>query len=172
MHVEIPARATVGYLVRNDTVNLPWKKRGVGAGRRNGYGGGILYGESRETGCVREILEEGRVKTWGQDLQPVALLRCHNRMENGQTFLCTVFVFQTSFWLGFTEPKESDEMGLPAWFPINALPLQELLPADQLWLPRFFKERKLLLVTARYGPNQKTLDEAVTIEEIESLPEE
>lgn len=170
MNNEILYRATVGYLVKNSEVNLPTKKRGIGAGFRNGYGGETNPGETCGACCVREILEEGRVKTWVQDLKPVALLRCHNRTETGQLFLCTVHVFQTKFWLG--DPKETEEVGTSTWFPTSNLPVQELMLADRIWLPRFFRDQKPIVVTIRYGPRQTTLDCEVEIEKVETLPEE
>lgn len=170
MNEKILNLAVLCYLVKNGEVNLPMKKKKIGARFRNGYGGGVESNESPNTCAVREALEEGKIKTWIEDLERIALLRCHNRTEEGQNFLCTVHVFQTKFWLG--EPKETEEMGSPAWFSINNLPLQELMLGDRIWLPRFFRDQKPLMVTIRYGPHQKTLDCEVEIEEVETLPEE
>jgi len=146
------------------------KKEKIGSGFRNGYGGGVRSNESPNACAVREALEEGRIKTWVEDLEPIALLHCHNRTEEGKNFLCAVHVFQTKFWLG--EPQETAEMGPPAWFPISHLPLEELMLTDRIWLPRFFRDQKLLFVKACYGPRQQTLAGEVEIEEVAALPEE
>lgn len=169
--------ATIVYLVKNtkkdgSAINLPVKKRNIGAGFRNGYGGGIEQEETPAVCAVREILEEGKVKTWPEDLRPIALLRCHNRPEAGEKFLCVVYVFKTSFWLGLTEPKETDEMGPPTWFPIGELPIAQLMPADKIWLPRLLIDQKPLVVTAHYGSHQQTLEDEVVIEEVDTLPKE
>ncbi len=170
MNQETLCHATVGFLTKHNRVNLPVKKRKTGAGFRNGYGGKIWPEETPSACVTREILEEGRIKTWPQDLRRIALLHCHNRTETGEKFLYVVHVFETTFWLG--EPKETEEMGPPAWFPTDALPLDELMIDDRLWLPRFFRDRKPLVVTVKYGPNQATLDEEMVIEEVLTLPEE
>lgn len=170
MNHETVHRATVGFLIKNGRINLPVKKRKIGAGFRNGYGGGIQAEETPAACFIRETLEEGRIKTWLQDLRHIALLRCHHRTETGEKSLWIVHIFETGFWLG--EPKETEEMGPPTWFPTDALPIQELMLDDRLWLPRVLRDKKPLVVTARYGPNQATLDEDVIIEEVETLPEE
>lgn len=170
MNQETLHRATVCFLIKDGCINLPVKKRKIGAGFRNGYGGGIEAKETPAECVIRETLEEGRIKIWLQDLRRIALLRCHNRAEAGEKSLLIVHIFKTSFWLG--EPKETSEMGRPIWFPTDALPIQELMLDDRVWLPRVLRDRKLVVVTSRYGPNQASLDEEVIIEEVETLPEE
>jgi len=170
MNEETIYRATVGFLIKNGRVNLPMKKRKMGAGLRNGYGGGIEDGETPAECVMRETMEEGRIKTWLQDLRRIALLRCHHITETNGKSLWIVHVFETGFWLG--EPKETSEMGPPAWFPIDALPIDELMLDDRIWLPRLFRDRKPLIVTAHYWPDQKTLEDEVGVEEVATLPEE
>ncbi|MDO8482421.1 MAG: NUDIX domain-containing protein [bacterium] len=170
MNQEMIYRATVGFLIKNRRINLPIKKRKIGAGFRNGYGGKVVIPETLAECVIRETLEEGRIKTWLQDLHRIALLRCHHQMETGEKSIWIVHVFEIGFWLG--EPRETTEMGQPAWFPINALPIHELMPDDRIWLPRLFRDQKPLIVTAHYRPDQKTLDGEVGVEEVAALPEE
>ena len=170
MNEEMTYRATVCFLIKHGRINLPVKKLEIGAGFRNGYGGKIQTGETPAECAAREVLEEGRIKTWPQDVRRIALLRCHHRTETDEKSLWIVHVFETGFWLG--KPKETAEMGPPEWFPTDALPIHELMLDDRIWLPRVLIDRKPLVVTARYGPNQTILDEEVAIEEVETLPEE
>lgn len=170
MNKENVRLATVCYLIKDNTVSLPIKKKGVGAGFRNGYGGGIKSDESPDYAAIREILEEADVKVYTCDLNPMAILRCHNRSDDGQTFLYIIYAYWTKFWSG--EPEETQEMGEPKWFPIDNLPIEELMLSDREWLQRFFRDMKPLVVTAHYGPNQLTLERAVEIEEVSELPEE
>ncbi|KKU68677.1 MAG: NUDIX hydrolase [Parcubacteria group bacterium GW2011_GWA2_47_16] len=170
MNEEMTYRATVCFLIKHGRINLPVKRLGIGTGFRNGYGGKIEGLETLAICAAREVLEEGRVKTWPQDLRRLALLRCHYRTETNEKSLWIVHVFETGFWLG--EPKETKEMGPPEWFPVGTLPIDELMLDDRIWLPRVLKDRKPLVVTARYGPDQKTLEDEVGIEEVAVLPEE
>ena len=45
---------TLTYLLREEYVNLPEKKRGFGVNRHNGYGGKQNGEESIETAAIRE----------------------------------------------------------------------------------------------------------------------
>ncbi len=69
--------ATLCFLVRGDPpqeVLLGFKKKGFGAGKRNGIGGKIEDGESVVRAAAREMYEETGVRVAEADLQPVALL--------------------------------------------------------------------------------------------------
>lgn len=170
MSEKILHRAVVCYLIKDGTINLPIKKLGIGTGRRNGYGGKIRPAEGADYAAKRETYEESLVTVMTRDLEPVALLHCHNRPETGKPFTCTVRVFLAKFWTG--KPEETPEMGPPQWFGTGTLPLGELMPADRIWLPRFFRDGKLLVVQASYGPRQETLEGDVLIDEVLTLPEE
>lgn len=175
MKEKILKKATLVFLVVKDRVCLPVKKLKIGvkigAGKRNGYGGGIDGDETPAQCAIRELLEEARVKTWAEDLKPVALLRCHNRTKEDVEFTCVVHVFITNFWLG--EPKKTDEMGPPEWFNTENLELikSEFMLGDTEWLPRLFKDGKPLVVEMWYGPNQSKLVRPTEITEVEELPE-
>ena len=136
MNIEKVRRATLCYLIKNNAVNLPIKKRKVGVSFRNGYGGHIREDESPEYATIREILEESHSKVNTRDLNPLAILRCHSRNEEGQAILYLIYVYWTKFWKG--EPEETEETGLPTWFDFNHLPVNELMPADRVWIQQLY----------------------------------
>jgi len=49
---------TLGFLFRNGKIILAEKKRKIGAGKLNGYGGEIEDGEDRISSLLREVEEE------------------------------------------------------------------------------------------------------------------
>lgn len=166
--------ASVFLIQQNSKVCLAVKKCRIGAGFLMAYGGHLEEKESPETCAVRELLQEAGVKTWPQDLEKVAILRCHNVTKAGKRFICIVHVFLTRFWL--SDPKESDEMGRPEWHKPDALPFLRIMLADRdwlyTWLPKLISGKKKIIVTIWHGPNQETLERPVQVEEVDKLPDE
>jgi hypothetical protein len=62
------------------------------------------------------------------------------------------------------------EMFDPKWFDIDALPLEEMMPADSVWLPVVLSGRKII-GSAKYSPCQKELLSSVIYCEVEELPD-
>ena len=60
--------ATLTFLLRDEQVNLPRKKRGFGINRHNGYGGKQHDGESVEEAVIRELIEESSIYAEKSDL--------------------------------------------------------------------------------------------------------
>ncbi len=177
MEEKILKVASLVYLVKNGRVCMSVKKKHIGAGYLNGAGGGLEETDATIEECAcREVLDEWRVKVWPVDLRNrrIALLRCHNRTEQDEGFICTVHVFYTTFWLGI--PQESDELGPPEWFPIGELPYSRLMLGDREWMrdwfPKLIAGAAKLIVTSWYGPRQALLDKPTTFEEVKELPKE
>ena len=158
--------ATLVFLVRAGRVLLARKTRHIGEGRWNGYGGGIEEGESLEQCAIRECQQESGVEIDPADLKKVAEVTFHNIKTDGKKFSCLVHVFITECWTG--EPKESEEMATPTWFPFDLLPTQEMMPADSVWMPLILSGKKII-GEAYYGPFQKTLLKPVVITEVSSF---
>ena len=154
-------RAVVVFLIKNGKICLPKKKFKIGAGKRNGYGGGVGDGESWREAAAREVAEEARIKVWPHELKKIAHLFCHNTTETGAEFVYEVAVFAAESWLG--EPRETKEMGKPEWFSFDMIPIKELMLDDRDWLPLTLKEviqnrsKKIPLVKSWYGPKQHIL---------------
>jgi 8-oxo-dGTP diphosphatase/2-hydroxy-dATP diphosphatase len=168
--------ATLCFLRRDEMVLLARKKRGIGVGSLNGYGGGIEEGETAEEAAVRELKEETGGKTNNlrgiiinpKDLRQIAIVDFHNTKTDGTTFVCRVYVYAAEKWLGRAEATE--EMDEPTWYNIAALPLGDMMLADRKWLPAVLAATKLdkkIMANASYGPYQKELLSDVIIREVD-----
>jgi 8-oxo-dGTP diphosphatase len=153
--------ATVVFPVRGGKVLLARKLRKIGAGCWNGYGGGVEAGDaSIEATALREFTEESGLACSAADLSKVAVCYFSNTKSDGTKFVAKVHVYLLSSWTG--TPEATEEMGEPTFFPINALPLDEMMPADAAWLPRAILG-ETMIVRASYGPFQKELLASVEI---------
>lgn len=123
------AVATLCYPHQGSRILLGKKKRGVGQGFWNGFGGSVKRGESIEEAAIRELYEECRLRGEVKDLKKVALLRFH--WSSGPMLYCHVYFLEK--WQG--EEQSTDEME-PWWFSKTELPFNEMWPDDRLWLPR------------------------------------
>lgn len=143
---------------------LAIKRRHIGEGCWNGYGGGIDPGETVEEAAIRELQEEtGGVIGNPEDLKRFAKLIIENHKTDGSVFVITVHCFLLEHWVG--EPIETEEMLQPTWFDIGNLPLDRMMPIDSTWLP-IALEKQHVIVRATYGPFQKELIGEVEIEEV------
>jgi mutator protein MutT len=139
--------STIVFLTRDHEVLLGRKKRGLGAGRWNGYGGKIEPGETPMESAVRETREELCVTP--RDLSYRAELKFE--YVDGPAWRSHVFV--SSKWSG--EPAETEEMA-PAWFPIAELPLTEMWDDDAYWLRRVLAGERLA-GEFRFDGNQRVI---------------
>lgn len=115
-------------VVYNDThVLLGMKKRGLGEGKWNGFGGKMQEGETLEAAVKRELHEEAGVMPL--DLEKRGML--YFDIEGYPSFL-EVYVFSASRLEG--EPQESEEMR-PQWFSRNEIPFHAMWADDCHWLP-------------------------------------
>jgi len=166
-------KAVLCFLVKESKVLLalkpdpPSEVRKIGAGCRNGYGGGINEGETPQTAAIRETREEIGVEVVRESLTKVAEIDFHNTKADDSTFVCKVHVYVATAWNG--EPKSTDEMEDPQWFDKNELPIHEMMPADPHWLPIVLSGKKLT-ATFYYGPHQKELLGIGPMNFVESFP--
>lgn len=175
MEEKVLLNATVCLLVKNDKILLGLKTKKIGAGRRNGYGGGIEDGESIKEAAIRELEEETGKKVGDifitatqENLEKVAIVDFENTKSDGVSFVCRVHFFIIKEWKG--EATETDEMIDPKFFDINNLPFDEMLPADIEYFPLILKGKKII-AKAKYGPYQKELLGPVFIKEVSSFDE-
>ena len=147
--------AILCYLVRGKEVLLSIKTKNIGEGRWNGYGGGIEEGDrTPEEAALRELKEEAKVVASPDCLEKVAIIDFCNTKSDGSVFNCKVHVYLVSRWVG--EPQVSEEMINPTWFDKERLPFDKMMLADREWLPLVLNGKKII-VSAKYGPFQKTL---------------
>lgn len=120
---------TLLYLIKDDQVLLAMKKRGFGEGKWNGVGGKIESGESITDSLERECQEE--IGVTPTNYKKVGEL-CFNEHHNGERKIMNLFVFTADDWTGHI--AESEEMK-PKWYKKTNIPLNDMWPADQHWLP-------------------------------------
>lgn len=142
---------------------LARKTRHIGEGRWNGYGGGIDPGENLIQGAIRECRQEAGIDIAAADLRKMAEITFHNNKSDGGQFSCLVHVFIVEHWSG--EPRATEEMIDPTWFPFNQLPFSEMMPADPIWIP-FVLSGKKIRGEAHYGPFQGKLLKPVVVTEV------
>jgi 8-oxo-dGTP pyrophosphatase MutT (NUDIX family) len=102
----------------------------------NGYGGRVERGESIAAAAARELKEESGVTVSIQDLIYTACTTVHR----GRDVIFEIHIFLAYRWTG--QPRESDEMGAPRWFPIKKLPFDNMLPGNSRWIPRALRNKK------------------------------
>jgi len=119
-------RATLLFVVRDGSILLIDKKRGLGAGKVNGPGGRLEPGETPLQAAIRETREELRVT-------PLEVRACGElRFQFVDGLSIHGFVFSAADCDG--EPQETDE-ARPFWVPLDAIPFDRMWADDRLWLP-------------------------------------
>jgi len=118
--------ASLVFIVRDGSMLLIRKKRGLGAGKINGPGGRLEPGETPLACAVREVREELCVT-------PLDLRACgENRFQFVDGYSIHVHVFRAAGCDG--EPRETAE-ALPLWVSIERIPFDEMWEDDRLWVP-------------------------------------
>ncbi|MFZ4736993.1 MAG: 8-oxo-dGTP diphosphatase [Bradymonadia bacterium] len=123
-------RATLLFVVRGAEVLLIRKKRGLGAGKINGPGGKIDPGETAVEAACREVEEEVGVRVES----PRAAGTLSFQFVDGLAMHVEVFVWHVPSGAD-VQPIETDE-AVPLWYPLDALPFDEMWADDRLWLSR------------------------------------
>ncbi|NOY26414.1 MAG: 8-oxo-dGTP diphosphatase [Oligoflexia bacterium] len=129
-------RATLLFVIHDGHALLIRKKRGLGAGKINAPGGKLDPGETAIQAAERELHEEVGVRAEGSkqrgdlSFQFVDGLRMH------------VTVFTAHSHHG--SPIETDE-AVPLWFPLDAMPYDEMWADDRVWIPQMIAGRRFAL---------------------------
>lgn len=133
-----------------DELLLGMKKRGVGAGKFNGFGGKIEGGETVETAVLRELHEECGLSALPTQLTKAAELIFYN----GDRLDTITHVFLLDSWLG--QPVETAEMQ-PHWFRVDAIPFDQMWADDRHWLPRVLAGEQIR-GTFHFSADEELLD--------------
>jgi 8-oxo-dGTP diphosphatase len=145
-------RATLVFVVRGGEILLMRKKRGLGAGKINGPGGRLEPGETPLECAVREVQEELRITPQGLRYAG------DNAFQFADGYSIHVSVYMAAAFEG--TPAETDEAA-PLWFPLDAIPYDEMWEDDRLWLPLALEGRAF---TARYTfDGDAMLDHAIDL---------
>ncbi|UWG47329.1 NUDIX family hydrolase [Halanaeroarchaeum sp. HSR-CO] len=124
--------ATITYPVRDGSVLLIEKKRGIGAGLYNGPGGKVEPGESPVEAARREVREEIRATV------PRLSKRGELEFVFGDDHYMTVHVYRAPEVDGV--PEETPE-AIPRWVDIDAIPYDQMWEDDRYWLPLLLADR-------------------------------
>ena len=127
------------YPVRSDgAILLGRKRRGMGYGKWNGFGGKIEAGETMRQCAARELREECGLLMALEDLEMVGDLYFHQPSDPEWSHAGIVYFARN--WQG--EPHLSDEMD-PRWFYPKDFPYDDMWMADRVWLPMILSGRKI-----------------------------
>lgn len=129
-------KATLVYLIYQPDqepprVYLGKKNSKYVAGWLNTAGGKVDPGEDVSASAIRELKDEWGVEAYESTLRQIAVIRFLFPSAGEQDLECHVFL--TTQWRG--EPRGTREIETPQLFSVSALPLDQLPPADRLWLP-------------------------------------
>jgi 8-oxo-dGTP diphosphatase / 2-hydroxy-dATP diphosphatase len=110
-----------------EEILLGMKKRGVGMGKWNGFGGKVEAGETIEEGTRRELEEEcgvvaGKISKRGYLVETVK--------SSNMKFYIHIY----DCWDFTSEPVETEEMR-PKWFNTSDLPWTSMWCDDEYWFP-------------------------------------
>lgn len=170
MEEKVLLNATVSLLVKDNQVILGIKQYKIGAGYRNGPGGGIEEGETITRSALRELEEESGIVALPEHIEKVAIVDFHNTKTDGSFFVCRVHFFIVREWTG--ELKDTKEMKDYLPFSTNNLPFDDMMPADREYFKLILNDGKKIIAKAKYGPYQKELLEPVIIQEVDFFPED
>lgn len=126
--------ATLMFVVRDESVLLIRKKRGLGAGKINGPGGRIEDGETPLQCAIRETNEELLINP--VNVRAAGELFFHAKdmpRIHGYVFVATDFE---------GTPTETDE-AIPLWFRFDEIPFNEMWDDDVIWLLRVLKGERV-----------------------------
>lgn len=114
------------------------KRRGMGFGKWNGFGGKLEDGETMRECAARELREECGLIISPKDLEMVGDLYFHQPSDTAWSHAGIIYFARN--WSG--EPSLSDEME-PHWFDPKDFPYEEMWMADRIWIPMILSGKKI-----------------------------
>lgn len=146
--------ASLCLLVRENTLCLGIKKKKLGKGKYNGFGGMQEAGETVEQTAIRELEEEARVHA--EEYHKVAEMTY--RFPSQPDWDQIVHVYIVTRWKG--EPTETDEMTIE-WFSFDSIPYHNMWDNDKYRLPQVLAGNKLKGTVVHDG--NTTIDKQIHI---------
>lgn len=129
---------TLGFLFKNDKIILAKKKRKIGVGKWNGYGGRVEEGEDRPECLVREIFEESSVVVQKENGKELGYIDFH--FQEVEISISRVYIYRIDEFEGF--PIETEEMGEPKEFDLDKIPYNEMMLGDDKFIPYILQNKK------------------------------
>lgn len=162
--------ATVIFVVKQDQVLLALKKEKIGAGRYNGPGGEVEESDPTiEFRAILEMREEIGLGCHADSLSKVAIGYFNNIKEDGSIFVCEVHFFLVDWDECNGKLKQTSEMGLARWFRKDNLPFDEMMAADNFFVPAIIFEKKKLVIKATLKNKQHEIVGEPEIEYVKSF---
>lgn len=129
--------ATICILMKEGKICLGIKKRKLGKGKYNGFGGGVEPGETAEQAALRELSEETNgVKALEYGKVGEMSYYFPAQPEWNQI----VHIYLVTKWEG--KPSETDEM-TAEWFALDKIPYDQMWDNDKYWLPLVLEGKKV-----------------------------
>jgi len=135
----INSERTLCFLIKNNEILLSRKLLRLGAGKYNGYGGGIESNETERHAAIRELKEESGFVALESDLEKRAVIDFYfpHEPHNNQR----VHIYFLRRWTGkFVSDKE---MGEPELFSLKNIPYDQMWASDREWLPYLIDGKKI-----------------------------
>ncbi|MEK7200573.1 MAG: NUDIX domain-containing protein [Patescibacteria group bacterium] len=127
--------------IYNMSILMGKKTDTIGIDQWNGWGGEVEEGETVREAAVREFKEESNLSAQKEDLKYFGTATFHNKKKSGVWFVVIVHIFLCYKWRG--KLKVGKGMKNPTFIPINRIPFDNMMPADEFWLPRVLAGRKI-----------------------------
>lgn len=150
---------TLGFLFKGKKIILAKKKRKIGAGKWNGYGGGVEEEEDKFACLAREIKEECGVIVEKSKCDELGYIDFY--FKDNQEWNQRVFIYRIDEFIG--EPKETAEMGEPKEFDSDKIPYEEMLIGDEKFIP-FVVQGKKFIGEIHFSEKNKELTKCVLVE--------
>jgi len=145
---------TLCFIRQGDNILLGMKKRGMGQGKWNGFGGKVEIEETIHDAVIREVKEEA-----GIVVQHIQLYGVLDFTLPGEIQIWQVHIFLATQFSG--EVIETEEMK-PKWFAIPEIPYNAMWEDDKYWLP-FLLEHKKFRGTFTFDESYRIVTQELTL---------
>ncbi len=137
-------------VIDDNRILLGKKKRGIGAGLYNGYGGKVDIDETIEEALIREVFEESGLIL--KSFEKIGVLKLETPEFDNE-----MHIFASKDFEG--ELRETPEMA-PEWFLAEDIPYDEMWQSDPLWYPYFLSGEKFI-GSVLFDENHQVLESSI-----------
>jgi 8-oxo-dGTP diphosphatase len=154
MSIVIPLRKK-----RSETLlGLKYPEAAIGANTRSPFGGIRQSIDRSDVDCaVRELSEETNMNVSPSELRLVGLINFNRpKLDINKVGRCHIYLFDWTEAQHGT-PKNTAEMLDQQWYPVDALPFDEMLADCQVWLAEILMHHNRISGDFYFDPNGKLL---------------